>query len=184
MQRVDGRRAILDAAAQIVIDRGAGNVTLDAVAIRAGMSKGGLLYHFATKQALLQAMVDRLCTDFESRTRAHVDEAGPLAAYVSVALDREANGSLASALLAAIANDAGLLEPMRAHRRRWLSHLQPTSPGFADRTIVWLATEGLWVLELLELSPLNRAQRGQIRTRLLELSASARKARRHNRPKG
>jgi AcrR family transcriptional regulator len=43
--------------AQVVQARGAGSLTLEAVADVAGVSKGGLLYHFPTKDALIDGMV-------------------------------------------------------------------------------------------------------------------------------
>ena len=54
------RDTILDAAQRIAAERGAGRITLDEVARESGLSKGGLLYHFASKEALLQAMLERL----------------------------------------------------------------------------------------------------------------------------
>ena len=48
---------IIDAAEVVVAEVGAAHMTLDAVAGKAGISKGGLLYHFPTKEALLEAMI-------------------------------------------------------------------------------------------------------------------------------
>jgi len=162
--RRNSREVILDAAEAVVLERGALSLTLDAVAERAGVSKGGLIYNFHTKQALLQAMVDRLCRSFEAHTVERMGKntgaAAALSAYVAGALNRNADGGVAASLLAAIANDPNLLSPMRAHLRRWLPRL--AAPSFADRAIVWLATEGLWLLELLKLSPLKQTQRRQI----------------------
>ena len=42
----DTRRRLLDAATAVVRRDGARALTLDAVAAEAGVSKGGLLYHF------------------------------------------------------------------------------------------------------------------------------------------
>ena len=53
--RKSSREKILDAAAELVAEIGAGRLTLEAVAEKAGLSKGGLLYNFPTKDALLQA---------------------------------------------------------------------------------------------------------------------------------
>lgn len=132
------------------------------------------MYHFRSKEALLRAMVDRLCQSFDARTLEKAGKNGgaadALRAYVAAALDRTANGSVASGLLAAIPNDLKLLDPMREHMRRWLIQLRPESESFADRAIIWLATEGLWLLELLELSPLNPPQRRAISARLLQLA--------------
>ena len=58
-RRVSSREAILDAAEAVVLADGAAHLTLDAVAERAKVSKGGLLYHFNTKEALLEGMVER-----------------------------------------------------------------------------------------------------------------------------
>jgi AcrR family transcriptional regulator len=54
------RDRVLDAYETLLIDHGAGAVTLDAVAAEAGVSKGGLLYHFASKDALVSGLLDRL----------------------------------------------------------------------------------------------------------------------------
>ncbi|GAB3450042.1 TetR/AcrR family transcriptional regulator [Streptomonospora sediminis] len=54
------RDRILDALEGILIDEGAPAVTLEAVAAAAGVSKGGLLYHFPNKSALMTGLVRRL----------------------------------------------------------------------------------------------------------------------------
>ena len=54
------RDAVLDAFEELLIDVGERAATLDAVAKRAGVSKGGLLYHFPNKEALITAMLERL----------------------------------------------------------------------------------------------------------------------------
>jgi len=59
------REQLLNAAAKVVLDHGAGNLTLDAVSEAAHVSKGGLLYYFDGKGALLEALVDDLATQLE-----------------------------------------------------------------------------------------------------------------------
>lgn len=54
------RDRVLDAYETLLIDHGPGSATLDAVAAAAGVSKGGLLYHFASKDALVTGLLDRL----------------------------------------------------------------------------------------------------------------------------
>lgn len=56
----DTRDRILDALERLLLDVGVAQVTLEAVAAAAGVSKGGLLYHFPTKEGLLASMVRRL----------------------------------------------------------------------------------------------------------------------------
>src|SRR6202051_961415 len=59
-----GRDRILDAAESVILESGGRKFTLDAVAERAGISKGGLVYSFATKDGLVRAALDREVTRF------------------------------------------------------------------------------------------------------------------------
>lgn len=54
------RDAVLDAYEALLIEVGERAATLDAVAKRAGVSKGGLLYHFPNKESLISALLERL----------------------------------------------------------------------------------------------------------------------------
>jgi AcrR family transcriptional regulator len=54
------RDRLVDAFAEIVVLTGARSATLEAVATSAGVSKGGLLYHFGSKDALVDGLLDRL----------------------------------------------------------------------------------------------------------------------------
>lgn len=53
------RDCILDATEEVLCTRGVAGLTLDAVARATGVSKGGLLYHFRSKDALSSAMQRR-----------------------------------------------------------------------------------------------------------------------------
>jgi AcrR family transcriptional regulator len=53
--RPSARDKILDATLELIGDIGVPAVTLEGVAARAGVSKGGLLYHFRFKEQLLAA---------------------------------------------------------------------------------------------------------------------------------
>ena len=58
--RPSNRDVILDAAEQLVASEGAARLTFDALGQATGISKGGLLYHFASKDKLLEAMLERM----------------------------------------------------------------------------------------------------------------------------
>ncbi|HEX2269893.1 MAG TPA: helix-turn-helix domain-containing protein [Pyrinomonadaceae bacterium] len=53
------QNTLLDTAEAVVVHQGIANLTLDAVAAEAGMSKGGLLHHFPTKDRRVEALVMR-----------------------------------------------------------------------------------------------------------------------------
>ena len=63
-RRSNSRDRILTAAADVAREAGPGSLSLDAVASRAGVSKGGLLYNFPTKAKLMQGLVETYLKDF------------------------------------------------------------------------------------------------------------------------
>ena len=50
------RQQIIHAAFALIRREGVARLTIEAVAQEAGLSKGGVLYHFRSKEALIQAM--------------------------------------------------------------------------------------------------------------------------------
>ena len=171
--RPNSRDLILDAAAAVAIECGAARMTLDAVAENAGLSKGGLMYHFPTKEALLEAMVARLVERFEG-SRAAVSDTLPESptrlakAYVIAALNhRDEPDHASAAYLAAAANDLELLSPVRETLRDRFTEFADTGDGFTRAAIAALAVDGLWVLEMMRISPLTPEQRAQVAEGLL-----------------
>ena len=65
-RRTNAREKILAAAAAVARETGPGSVSLEAVAGRAGVSKGGLLYHFPSKARLMQALVEHYLAEFQT----------------------------------------------------------------------------------------------------------------------
>lgn len=77
------REKVLDAFEAILIEDGERAATLDATAKAAGVSKGGLLYHFGSKDELEAGLVERLdrLTTMDLERMAAAEE-GPVAYYV------------------------------------------------------------------------------------------------------
>src|ERR687885_93975 len=71
------RTRLLDAASWIVVEQGVDALTLEAVAHRAGVSKGGLLHHFASKEALTSALVEHAFETYETVIEQVLDQAEP-----------------------------------------------------------------------------------------------------------
>ena len=178
MARPSCKEHLLDAAEAVVVEQGGARLTLDAVAEQAGVSKGGLLYHFPTKEALLQAMIARHIERVERRRAAALEEIEPgpeaaLRADLQTALTRnEADMRVSAALLAVVANDPKLLAPAVAfHRKRFARYQDGASvEHFARRAMVSLAADGLFFLELFQLAPFTQAERCAISTALLRMA--------------
>ncbi|NHC12325.1 TetR/AcrR family transcriptional regulator [Motilibacter deserti] len=120
------RRAVLDAAAAAVVAHGAG-VSLDAIARAADVSKGGLLHHFGSRDALLLEVAEDQAELFRDAVAAAVDPAdhakGRLVrAYVSVTFAALDDGPAAHdyvVLAAALSAVPGVVEVMRLDKQRW-----------------------------------------------------------------
>jgi AcrR family transcriptional regulator len=154
------RDRLLDAAAEVLLTAGAENVTLAAVAERAGVSKGGLLYHFPNKQAIVSALVDRLVDQFDTAMRTAGSASGAATrAYLDGTLEPSpgtagaATDHLAAALLAATLTEPGALEPLRRTYRSWQRRLEDDGIDPAAATAVRLAVDGWWLARLLDLAP-------------------------------
>lgn len=81
------RAALIHAAAEIICDKGLARLTIDAVAKAAGVTKGGLFHHFASKDDLVQGVLDAMMTSASAR----IDEI--------IAADPEAHGRFSRAYL-------------------------------------------------------------------------------------
>lgn len=148
------RSQLICVAARLSVEKGLHALTLDAVAREAGVSKGGLLHHFPTKQALLEALHDELLHRFETHFNA------------LVAADPEPHGRFTRAYLHANLSDATddgvecwsslvvLMLGEKWARPRWDAWVEerlsalPPEERTAELEIVRLAADGLFFCDL------------------------------------
>ncbi|WP_105566206.1 TetR/AcrR family transcriptional regulator [Microbacterium halophytorum] len=144
------RRVILDAATSLVARRGH-EVPLADVAEAAGVSKGGLLYHFPTKDDLFAAGATRLferfrASVFAEASREPAGEPGRLArAYIRVSF-ADAVGDDTREMIAVAAqlmNVAAVRELSEADGRRWRDDLMGDGLAPATVRLVVAATDGV-----------------------------------------
>jgi AcrR family transcriptional regulator len=148
------REKILAAAAASARDVGPGNLSLDAVAARAGVSKGGLLYHFPSKSALLEALVGQHLQDFDAaldeKEKAYGGRPNSLAAaYLDLFVAEQAEPP-PSGVLAAMAENPGLLVPVSRFKRLLLDRLKAGASDENSVLVLFLAIEGMRSLRLFE----------------------------------
>lgn len=169
------RGQVLDAAARIVERDGAAHLTLDAVAEETGLSKGGVLYHFPTKRALLAGMLDRLLADFQARTEAmETQEGSPVGAWIRAEYEQSpTERALGLSLLANAAEDPSLLDPARAFVRESIDRIRTAGPDGDLNLVLMLAVEGMRFLNMFGLLPLNRRELAAVHERLIRLAEDA-----------
>ncbi|WP_144719186.1 TetR/AcrR family transcriptional regulator [Agrococcus jejuensis] len=88
-ERPTAREAILDAFVEVVVEQGERAATLQAVAEHAGVSKGGLLYHFGSREALVEGLAERLDALGAEDAEALRGEADPVARFIRGSIVRE-----------------------------------------------------------------------------------------------
>jgi AcrR family transcriptional regulator len=162
--RPDTRGKLLDAAAAVSRRDGPQALTLEAVAAQAGVSKGGLLYHFKSKRELLDALVGRWLDEFQDDIDA--DPGGFVAGYV-----RASDGAKAeeSGLLAALVADPAVLAAVRDRYATWQDRVATEGGDPVEATVARLAADGLWLADLLGMAPPHGELRERVLARLLDL---------------
>lgn len=175
MTRPDLKDAVLEAAEAIVVESGAGHLTLDAVAERAGISKGGLMYNFRTKEALLDAMISRLIEQLDEvrdkvRRKLPAGSSALLVEIKTLMELSESNSRLSCAMVAVNAFQPGLLKRFRDDmQNRLLSEI--AAPGDFERaTALYFAAFGLHVHELLNVPILTRKQMKSVFKELMRMA--------------
>ena len=64
--RPSNRSKILDAAVRVIHRDGVTGITFDSVAAESGVTRGGMMYHFPSREALVQALHQHLAEQWET----------------------------------------------------------------------------------------------------------------------
>ena len=159
------KNKILEAAIEAIIDEGVDGLTLDEVARRAQVSKGGLLHHYSSKQNLQLALYEHLLADLEHSIAELMDENPHTLARFSLAYfdvvcnpltpDYDKKRGVFFALFA--------VQPELAER--WANWLQErmvehaATDDHAMARVLRLAADGLWASNMIDgpdSEPINR----------------------------
>lgn len=177
------RLLLLQAAAQVICRAGSLNLTLDAVAREAGVSKGGLLYHFPNKEALVAGLIgheldcgDRLLGELYGQDT--VTPGRWARAYTALTLNGDpsqdaSTSEVGAGLFAAVALNPELLEPVRERYRQWDAAAERDGLEAGLGTLLRLAMDGLWLADLLDLAPPDAQGRQALAALVGRLSGGA-----------
>lgn len=175
-QRKNSREKILAAAADVARESGPGSLSLEAVASRAGVSKGGLLYNFPTKAKLMQALVEDYLRDFGQALEAAGSKdkgSNPLAVYIRLSAEHcEDKQPSASWIFSAMAEDPDFMTPIKTFKQQLFERLKGETPDIKALLICYLAIEGLRSMSLFDSDVLSKDERKLLVSSLLEIAAS------------
>ena len=169
------RNAALEAATRIIARDGPGRLTLDAIARESGLSKGGVMHQFRTKEAVLKALLERQMEHFEEFSTRYMAKVSETSANPNLATQlatvREAAtspNSTALALVAAMVENPGL---MVLPREREMQRVEAIKAEAADPELAllrWAAARGLLLSGLFGMSPLGKDEHQRLFARLLD----------------
>ena len=157
------REKILDAAVHVAVRDGILAMTLDAVAAAAGVSKGGLLYHFRSKDELIAAMLVHCKAEMQGRLeKRFAEDPNPrgrfIRAIVQTVFPRrrpdDAGASTRSevlrffmSILTAAVNNPRLLDPVRENAQQLRAKLLAEGPNGLRQITLRAAIDGLALWE-------------------------------------
>lgn len=140
-------------------------LTLSRVAETAGVSKGGLLHHFASKQDLVAALLDDLLSQTNDQLHDlaasnNRDNGAFAQAYLDYVRTSEHTSKTATGIFAAAALDDGDVTPAHTMFSAWQQRLL-SSDGIDETTalLTRVIGDGLWLIDLFDLAPPTPAQR-------------------------
>lgn len=151
-------------------------MTLESVAKEAGVSKGGLLYHFPNKDALIESMIEHMVQGHTERIRKEYeqDDFGTNQGRWLRALTRTNFQSedleLSAGLTAAVLLQPDLLEVNRRAYETRQTLIEQDGVDVVWANIIRLVGDGIWFSELLGFAPPRESLKTQILERLLSLT--------------
>jgi AcrR family transcriptional regulator len=175
------RARLLEAAGQVALRQGIQGLTLDAVAHTAGVSKGGLLYHYPSKEALVKGLFANLLEEFERDVERRIDPAEPpgtpgryTRAYIRASFGSDERqrelGALISALVTA---DPELLTLVRESFERTRAAIAADGLGELRAAMVQMATDGVVMYEMLGVQVLSKQLCTSLFDELIRLTREA-----------
>lgn len=182
------REKILDATERVILRDGPRGVSVDAVLKEAAISKGGFFHHFATKDALLGALIERLSAGVAAQAagsmQGDASQRGRfLRAQIALAFDmppaeRERTRALVLALLAAVMEAPAVASQARRSNEEAIAAATEDGVPLGPALVVQLALDGYFLGQSFATIKLDAKRRTAIRETLLSLVAEPKRARR------
>jgi len=170
--RSSARIALLEGAVQIIQEDGVEGLTYERLSERTGVSKGGILHHFPNRQEMNRA-IRKFVREQYIRARQESVAALPsgvgreLKGWALSSLSNRSNLDAVSAKI--MASGMWDREEGAAHHAERFATIS-ADVEFDRAALVYLATEGLWFLELVRFSPFKRSERARIVELLMHIA--------------
>ncbi|GMA30136.1 TetR/AcrR family transcriptional regulator [Litorihabitans aurantiacus] len=169
--RESKRTVILDAAAGVIESEGITAVTFDSVAAAAGITRGGIIYHFPSREELIAAIHEHMARRWEDQLEAACGKPADqstaterLIAYISMAATPATRAEVQMILDSHHTENQDVWDQVL---QRWAPRPQPSDgPSY---TLALLAADGLWVNDVIGSTRIPPEQRHDTAERIIDL---------------
>ena len=172
---------IIQAAREILRTKGIEYLSMDRVALKAGVSKGAVMYHFPSKMALQAALIQDYAEHMESGLRSHeaMFEGSPSETLVpgyiqwfkSFSADNNGWASVGVQLLGQQAVTPELLKPIYDWYQKLFARIEQLPEKQRTKMLMAvMAMEGFFFVRKFGLDSMNLKQRDKVLDLLLDLT--------------
>ncbi|WIL44818.1 TetR/AcrR family transcriptional regulator (plasmid) [Bacillus bombysepticus] len=167
------RKAILAAASFIIENYGMEKLTLEAIAKQAGISKGGLLYHFPNKDAIIKGMIDEYSSAFLMDVRDKVSNSSEAIGkwhhvYLESAInDTGVSNELVSAYIATLFTNPLLLSKFQSDCQELYEEIEKDEIEPIKAAVIRLAVDGLCYSEIFNVGKIDEGLKQKVIKRLI-----------------
>jgi len=198
MKGTETREKIFQAAMRLADRDGLLTLTLDKVAAEAGLSKGGILHHFPSKDALLHGVIEYFAELVESAmTRLVAEDPNPSFRWIRAMLrlsqaDEETESETPAeitpesldrfmlSILALAVHNPEVLKPIQAIGQRLRGRLTAVPEEGLEQLMMWLVFDGLFLWRFVGMvqpnDPLFKQVGQAVHERMEQLTAAAKSA--------
>lgn len=170
------REHILKSASELVTAVDFKALTLDAVAKEAGVSKGGLLYHFPSKDALLQGITVYIFDKFNELFHSYAEEDSRehgkwCRAYIQASkYDLKHNRFLNVGVMSAALLEPVVVDNLNKSYTYWFRRMLDDGLDPVNVNLIRLTIDGLYYSEMYKIDPLEDSAMEEVIDRLMKLT--------------
>ena len=170
-RRPSRKESMLQSAVNLIATKGIDALTIDALAVSTNATKGGVQYHFPSKDKLFTDTLEYLLTEYDHAVSQYAESLkGPcrwLRAYVELTTAKiSPEDRVAGAMLAILTSDDPRAEPFRRFTSHWRKRAVEDGIEPAIALIVRLAVDSLWTESLFGGATVKETK--MVRERLLQ----------------
>lgn len=171
--RTSKRAEILDAAIAVIEAEGITAVTFDSVATASGITRGGVIYHFPSRDELIGAIHQHLANLWEQQLEAECDkpaaessEGERLIAYIRTAATPATRAQVHMIL---DSYNTAHYQMWSDVLDRWAPHPSSPDESSSRRSLALLAADGLWLNDLVGSVPIAPNERMSMAEDIIDL---------------